>query len=418
MAYSRAIRMRQAFHFLASSCCLFFIGRATAAVYDVRDFGARGDGHSVDTVAVQKAIDACAAANGGVVRFSAGTYLSKPLSLHGNNLTVQLESNAVLQGTPEFADYDDGAEVVGLITANRMTNFSIVGEGVIDGAGQPWWPDVRKAKRDGTREPRRRPKMINIRHCAAVKVAGVTLRNSPSFHLVPTDCEDVWIDSVTIQAPGDSPNTDAIDPSSCRNVRIVNCLLDVGDDNVALKAGHPAPGRAFACEDILVSNCTCLHGHGISIGSETSAGVSNFTVVNCRFDGTVSGIRIKTTREKGGPVEDIHYRNLTMNNVRRPIDIACYYPKVPANDSARPRTATTPSYHGISIDGLRGNCPEIAGLIVGLPESPVRSLQLSNIQLKSATGLLIENAEDVEVKNVHIEAAQGPPLILKNAKVH
>ena len=196
------------------------------------------------------------------------------------------------------------------------------------------WPAVKEAKRAGGSEPRRRPKMVNFHHCQGVTVRDVTLRNSPSFHLMPVDCDDVLIDHVTIKAPGDSPNTDAIDPSACRNVRIINCLIDVGDDNVAIKAGHPVPGRDFCCQDITVSNCVCLHGHGISIGSETSGGVSNLIVVHCSFDGTVSGIRIKSARGKGGQVENVWCSDLTMNNVKHPIDISCYYPKTPANDAA------------------------------------------------------------------------------------
>lgn len=391
------------------------------AMFNVRDYGARGDGQALDSPAIQKAVDACAAAGGGTVQLGAGAYLSKPLYLHGNNLDIHLDPGAILQGTSEFADYQvhtSKAEVAGLINADGLSNVSISGAGVIDGGGAPWWPAVKEAKRNGTREPRRRPKMVNFHRCEGVTIRDVTLRNSPSFHLVPVDCENVLIDHVTIKAPGDSPNTDAIDPSSCRHVHIVNCTLDVGDDNVAVKAGHPVAGRLFCCEDILVSNCACLHGHGISIGSETSGGVSNFVVVHCTFDGTVSGLRIKTTREKGGIVENILYKDLTMKNVLRPIDISCYYPKIPKIDAAQAITALTPFYRDIRIENLEGDGPGSAGLIVGLPESPVRNITLANVHLKTTTGLLIRNAEEVEFKNVKFEVRQGDPVITENAKVH
>jgi polygalacturonase len=390
-----------------------------AAIFNVRDHGASGDGRTLDSPAIQETIDACAKAGGGIIRLAAGTYLSKPLFLRGNNTTLQLDAGAVLEGTQEFADYQNpSGEIAGLLNAEGLTNVSILGTGVIDGAGAPWWPAVKEAKRTGGPEPRRRPKMVNFHHCRGVTLRDVTLRNSPSFHLVPVDCDDVLIDHVTIKAPGDSPNTDAIDPSACRHVRIINCLLDVGDDNVAVKAGHSVPGRDFCCQDIMVSNCVCLHGHGISIGSETSGGVSNFVVVHCSFDGTVSGIRIKSTRGKGGVVEDVLCRDLTMNNVKRPIDIACYYPKIPTNDAAQPMSSRTPAYHGIRIENLTGESPEGAGLIVGLPESPIRGVTLSNVHLKAVTGLLIKNAEDVELKNVKIDVQRGEPVILENAKVH
>jgi len=409
------------FFALASLVLFGNCAEGQGATFNVRDYGTRGDGRTLDSPAIQKTIDACAKAGGGTVRLSPGTYLSKSLFLRGNNITLELDTGAILQSTAEFADYQTrtaSGELIGLINADGLTNVAISGEGVIDGAGAPWWPAVKEAKKTGAPEPRRRPKMVNFHHCQGVTVRDVTLRNSPSFHLVPVDCDDVLIDHVTINAPADSPNTDAIDPSACRNVRILNCVLDVGDDNVAVKAGHPVAGRDFCCQDIIVSNCTCLHGHGISIGSETSGGVTNFTVVHCTFDGTVSGIRIKTTRAKGGRVESILYSDLKMNNVRRPIDIACYYPKIPTDDPAQPITSRTPAYHGIRIENLSGECPESAGLIVGLPESPIRGVTLSNVHLKTATGLLVKNAEDVQLTNVKIEVQKGEPLILENAKLH
>ena len=396
-------------------CCV----TGQAGTFNVRDYGAQGDGRALDSPAIQKTIDACAKAGGGTVRLAPGTYLSKPLFLRGDHTTLQLDAGAVLQGTEEFADYRaSNGKVAGLINAEGLTNVSISGPGIIDGAGAPWWPAVREAKKTGAPEPRRRPKMVNFNRCQGVTVRDVTLQNSPSFHLVPVDCDDVLIDHVTIKAPADSPNTDAIDPSACRNVRILNCVLDVGDDNVAVKAGHPVSGRAFCCQDILVSNCACLHGHGISIGSETSAGVSNFTVVHCTFDGTTSGIRIKSARGKGGRVENVLYSDLAMKNVRYPINITCYYPKVPKDDPAQPITSTTPAYHGIRIENLTGDSPEGAGLIVGLPESPIRGVILSNVHLKAVTGLLVKNAGDVDLKNVKIEVEQGEPVIIENAKVH
>jgi hypothetical protein len=391
---------------------------AETATFNVRDFGAKGDGRMLDTPAIQEAIEACAKAGGGTVLLPAGTYLSKPLFLRGNNLTFRLDSNAVLLGSQGFNDYRTAeGKVAGLINADHLSNVTLCGEGAIDGAGEPWWPAVREAKRNGTAEPRRRPKMVNFSHCQGLTVRDVTLRNSPSFHLVPTDCNDVLIDHVTIKAPGNSPNTDAIDPGPCRNLRIVNCILDVGDDNVAIKAGHPVPGQDFCCEDMIISNCTCLHGHGISIGSETAGGVSNLVVIDCTFDGTVSGIRIKTARGKGGQVENVLYKNLTMNNVTRPIDIACYYPKVPKTDTARAGGAGTPSYHDIRIENLSGTCPQSVGLIVGLPESLVRNVTLTGVHLKTETGLLVKNATGIDFKDVKFDVQQGDPIIAENAQV-
>jgi hypothetical protein len=112
------------------------------------------------------------------------------------------------------------------------------------------------------------------------------------------------------------------------------------------------------------------------------------------------------------------YSDLAMKNVRYPINITCYYPKVPKDDPAQPITSTTPAYHGIRIENLTGDSPEGAGLIVGLPESPIRGVILSNVHLKAVTGLLVKNAGDVDLKNVKIEVEQGEPVIIENAKVH
>lgn len=392
-----------------------------ARVFEVRQFGAKGDGRTLDTVAIQSALDACGRAGGGVVRLTPGDYLSKPLFLRSNT-TLELDRGARLQATDEpadFADPDKPGAVLAFINGRNLTNVALTGQGVIDGAGARWWPPVRAAKRAGRPEPRRRPRLVVLSGCVNVFVRGITLENSPSFHLVPSDCENVVIDGVTIRAPADSPNTDAIDPSACRHVRITRCVLDVGDDNIAIKSGHidPAhPGAAAA--DITVTDCTFLHGHGMSIGSETLGGVRGLSVSHCTFQDTVSGLRIKSDRSRGGVVEDISYRDITMRNVKIPINITAYYPKIPKEDSAQPLTARTPVYRDIRIVNLTATGPAGAGFIVGLPESPVTDVVLENVRISAATGLTVRNARGIRFINAKIQAAKGPPVILeRNAEV-
>jgi polygalacturonase len=259
--------------------------------------------------------------------------------------------------------------------------------------------------------------MVVLSHCQGVRIQGVTLANSPSFHLVPTECEDVLIDGVTVKAPEDSPNTDAIDPSACRTVRIIKCVLDVGDDNVALKSGHAVPGRTAACEDITVTDCTFLHGHGMSVGSETTGGVRRLKVQHCTFQDTVSGLRIKSARGRGGLVEDISYSDITMKDVKFPINICSYYPKTPKEDEGQPLTSQTPIFRRIRISNLTATSPSSAGLIIGLPEQPLTELVLENVHLSAPVGLTIRNAKSVELRQVTIEVQKGEPLMLKSAEV-
>ncbi|HVM50634.1 MAG TPA: glycosyl hydrolase family 28 protein, partial [Candidatus Acidoferrum sp.] len=254
--------------------------------------------------------------------------------------------------------------------------------------------------------------------CTNLKVTGITLQNSPKFHLVPEDCENVLIEHITILAPAGAANTDAIDPSVCRHVRIRHCFIDVGDDNVAIKSGRKLPGRDCACEDITVTDCTFKHGHGMSIGSETAGGVRNLTVRHCSFEDTDNGIRIKTARGKGGLVENLLYEDLTMKDVAGAITITTYYPKIPAEDAAQPVTAGTPLYRNIRIKNLKAASTKEAGVIVGLPESHVRDVVLENVRITAATtGLLIRNADAVHLKKVRVSAEKGPSFVVQNSQV-
>jgi polygalacturonase len=421
-----AVALRSSAQLCVSAIFILLISQANgqsvtgaAKIFNVRDYGAVGDGKTLDTASIQKALDECGNAGRGTVVFPAGNYLSKPIFLR-SHLILQLEKDAILKATDEPADFADPKEekgVMAFVNGKNLTNIFIDGKGTIDGSGERWWPPVKEAKKTGQPEPRRRPRMIILSKCKGVRVQGVTLQNSPSFHLVPTDCEDVVIDSVTIRAPDDSPNTDAIDPSACKNVLIAKCILDVGDDNVALKSGHSVPGRSAACEDITVTDCTFLHGHGMSIGSETVGGVRNLTVRNCTFKDTVSGLRIKSYRGRGGLVENITYKDIQMWDVKIPIDISSYYPKIPKEDTAQPVTPETPIYRNIRIANLTATSPQSAGFIVGLPECVVSNVTLENVHISAPAGLTVRNAKEIRLKNVKVEVGKGETFLLENASV-
>jgi polygalacturonase len=235
---------------------------------------------------------------------------------------------------------------------------------------------------------------------------------------VPVECDGVKISGVTILAPERSPNTDGIDPSMCRRVTITGCTIDCGDDNVAIKAFEKAKGREFACEDITVTDCTFKHGHGISIGSETAGGIHNVRVKNCTFEDTDNGIRIKSNRTRGGRVENVVFEDLKMMNVRGAISFSCYYPKAPAKDVAKPVTGKTPRYSGIVIRNLTATSTREAGIIAGLPESPIEGVTLENVSIEAAkTGLEIRNARHVKLRDTKIKPRKGEPYIVLNSEV-
>jgi polygalacturonase len=400
-------------------------------VFDVRQFGAQGDGKTLDTAAIQKALDECGQAGGGTVRFTAGTYLSKPLTVR-TKTTMSLEAGVTLLASTNQADFmkvpgdwlkaKSGGDFIPFIGGTDLKDVTITGKGTIDGNGAVWWDEAEKARRKVSGFTLPRPNLVVFNRCKNVRLAGIRLVNAPKFHYVPADCEDVTVEEVTILAPVGAANTDGIDPSNCRNVTITRCTIDTGDDNIAIKSGKKVAGREFGCENITVTDCVFLHGHGMSIGSETVGGVRNLVVKNCRFDGTENGIRIKSRRGKGGVVQDVSYSDITMTNVHPAISIACYYQdssqaKYPKGDPAQPVTDTTPLIRNIRISNVTATSTRDAGLIVGLPESVVSNVVLENVHITAETGLTMANANGIKFKNVEISVKKGPPFTTDNAQV-
>jgi len=404
-----------------------------AATFNVRDFGATGDGTTFDTKAIQKALDACKEA-GGTVEFPAGTYLSQPLTLRSKT-TVQLDAGAILQASTNQMDFmktpgdwlkvKGGGDFIPLLSGKDLTDVTFTGSGTIDGGGSAWWPEAEKARQIKSGYTLPRPNLIVIERSKNLRFENITLQNSPKFHLVPADCEDVVVTNVTILAPERAANTDAIDPSG-RRMLITHCKIDVGDDNIAIKAGKKVPGHEFQSEDITVTDCTFLHGHGMSIGSETAGGVRNVTVKNCTFENTENGIRIKSDTRRGGVVENIICDGITMKNVNPAITLTCTYQGTSAGDAKQPSDGQTnaapaagniPIYRNIHISNLAATCPKAAGLILGLPQSCISNVVLENVKITAAKSFFIANAKGVQLKNVSVTVASGEPFKLDNAEV-
>ena len=386
-----------------------------------RAYGAKGDGVSKDTTAIQAAIDACELQGGGTVRLIAGTYLSAPIVLK-SNITLQLDKGATLLGSADHGDYPPLTmfhlpDLQPLVSAANSTNVAITGEGVIDGNGESWWQEAREIKDHGilgTGHPR--PKLIIFDHCKHVHVEGVTIQNSPMWQLVPYYSDDVVIRNIKVLAPAHSPNTDAIDPFSSSNVVIDHVYADVGDDDIAIKSGPiNSPGPDDPSRDITITDCTFLHGHGLSIGSEIAGGARNIRAERIHFEGTDNGIRVKANRDRGNDVGLLFFRDIEMKDVKNALIISEYYPKIlpPDTEAAQPITRLTPHFHDITIENLTATGSTSAGAIVGLPESPILGVVLRNVKISTKTGLTIAYA-DVTGEGVTVQAETGE-AILKQA---
>ncbi|HEY1718623.1 MAG TPA: glycoside hydrolase family 28 protein [Verrucomicrobiae bacterium] len=419
----------------AMTCCATESSTPAAKIFNVREFGAKGDGMNFDTAAIQAALDACTN-SGGTVEFPKGIYLSKPLTLHSKT-TVKLDAGATLQASTNQVDFmkipgdwlkaKGNGDFVPFIGGRNLTDVTFTGGGVIDGSGSAWWGEAEKARQIKSGYTLPRPNLIEIEKSKNLRLENITLQNSPKFHFVPADCEDVVVSNVTILAPEHAANTDAIDPSG-RRMLFTKCKIDVGDDNIAIKAGKKIPSHEFESEDITVTDCVFLHGHGMSIGSETVGGVRNVIVKNCTFENTENGIRIKSDVRRGGIVENISYSDITMSNVAPAITFTSYYANDSSKDAARsaatgenaapPAGEKIPIYRNIRISNLTATCQKSAGVILGLPENCISNVVFENVQISAPKGMTIRNAKGIQFKNSKIMAAGGAAVILENAEVN
>jgi polygalacturonase len=391
-----------------------------ARIVDIRQFGARGDGKTVNTEAIQKALDECGQAGGGVVRIPAGTYLSKPIFLR-DHTTLQLDALAILKATDEpsdFADPEMPGSLLAFVNGKNLVNITIAGPGRIDGAGIRWWvtAELMSRQKPGYNHPR--PRIITLTNCKHLRVCDLTLQNSPGFHLNPVECDDVLVTNVTVRSASDAPNSDGIVLGCCKDVLVTRCLTDLGGDNISIKSPRAVPNRAVASQDITVSNCTFLRGHGMAIGSDTIGGVSNVTVWDCTFNGTQNGLFLKSQRGRGGLVEHIRYGDITMRDVDLAVTFTSYYLTNSENDTAQALRSTTPVFRDIQISNLTASCQSTAGIILGLPESPISEVVLESVRISAITnGFTIRNARGVQLRNTQVTLSQGQPFILSNAEV-
>ncbi len=401
--------------------------------FDITRYGAVGDGKTMATAAIQKAIDSCAQSGGGKVVIPAGRFLTNALFLK-SNVHVEVVSGGTLAFTTDIASVSgiqgrwegiDRTVYASLFNGQSLENVSITGRGTLDGQGDPWWEAYRtvremrrKAGMGDEREPENppgsplkwgRPRMINLYDCKNILVSGLHIQNSPSWNIHPVRCENMNIDGVTITAPADSPNTDGIDPDSCKNVRISNCYISVGDDCIIIKSGYRYREDGIPCEDITVTNCVFGAGHcGVGIGSETSGGVRNVVVSNCVCDGTIRGLRIKTARTRGNVVENFRASNVVMRNVDEGVTVTMFYTGGDRH-KAEPVDKFTPTFRNIHFSDISVSDSKQAILIEGLAEMPIREISIGNFNGDNAEiGLTCVNASGVSLSNIRLSSRKGP----------
>ncbi len=422
---------------------------AHAKRINMAEYGAKGDGKTINTAIIKKAIDEMAANGGGTISFTQGTYLTGPIVLK-SNITLEIDAGATIKFSDDFSEYTPFVEMryegvvmksfCPMIYAYEQENISIKGEGTIDGNGKKWWygtfsiegahKDERfrqelqgyqdlwsKENPNFTIEEQSdwkrtlakrffRPPLMQPYKCKGFKVEGVKIINSPFWTINPEFCENVVIDGITIDNP-DAPNTDGINPSSCKNVVISNSIITVGDDCITLKSGRDLQGRQYAtpCENITITNCVMRAGHGgVVIGSEMSGDVRKVSISNCIFDGTDRGIRLKSTRGRGGIVEEIRVSNIVMKDIKKEaITINLFYSNVPQEVFSD----RTPIFRDIHITGLTGNNVNMACTILGIEESPISNISLSDINIEAETGIQIDKAKDITLTNIKIGTKLG-----------
>ncbi|MCX8660358.1 glycoside hydrolase family 28 protein [Gilliamella sp. B2772] len=416
---------------------------------NVRDYGAEATGIWYDTKAFQTAINDCAQNGGGKVIVPAGYYLSEPLFLK-SNIEFHLEKGAVVQASAEESAYHPSEEQkkwsssaeslpltkqwIGFISIAEEKNIAITGEGIIDGQGSTLLEKYRAETRQaGKKGPTNRPRLLLFKNANNILVEGVTIQNSPSFHIVFKNVEDITINKTTISAPAWWQNTDAIDPMDSRRVSITKNTISVGDDHVAIKSTVNNLSH-----DFYIADNNFMLGRGLSIGSETYGGVSNLLAENNTFTDAMYGIRIKSPRGKGGEVKDIEYNNTTMVNVKTPIVLSAYYKGGPTTKDAKIKALQegefaggfmlgdqiypadteqpkehkqTPYFNNISFNNLtvKGKS-NYAGFIIGTPEKPFDNIRFSNINIEAENGFKIRNAS-VEFSHTKINVEKGSDII-------
>ena len=438
---------------------------------NLKDFGAVGDGITLNTEAFAKAIDALVQKGGGKLVVPQGVWHTGPIELK-SHINLHLNAGAVILFAADETLYPlidtsfeglDTRRCQSPLSANGATDIAITGKGVIDGNGQYWRPvkkgkvtenhwkellaipgsqemkpgywvpsagyakgeqganmNVPNAKTDAEWNAIKRfvrPVMVSLVKCKNVHLKGVIFQNSPAWNLHPLMCENVIVEDVLVRNPSFAQNGDALDLESCKNALIINSRFDAGDDGICIKSGKDADGRrrGIPCENVVVKGCTVFAGHGgFVVGSEMSGGVKNILVDQCQFLGTDVGLRFKSTRGRGGIVENIYIKNISMTDIKTDaITFNMYYGGKsvaemladgdnPDNVTKMPVTEETPIFRNIDIKNIVCNGAGRAMEFNGLPEMPIDGISLKDITILAKKDAVFTNCQNIKKKNVII----------------
>ncbi len=429
-----------------------FTTRHESVLLDVTAFGAKKDGKTSDTAAIQAAI--CACPKDGTVYLPKGTYYTTPVFLK-SHMTLWLDKDAVLLGdtdrnhypvlpgmvrtTDEKDEYNIASwegnpldSFASLITAIDCEDVDIIGEGTLDGNAQngDWWVNP-KVKRGAWR-----PNTVFFARCNRVRMQSVTVKNSPCWTIHPYYSENLSFLNLYIHNPSDSPNTDGLDPESCKNVLVLGITISVGDDCMAIKSGkyYMSLMHHKVTENIIIRNCKFERGHGsVTVGSEAAGGVKGIRVSQCVFDGTDRGLRIKTRRGRGerSVLDDILFENIKMDGVHMPFTVNMFYFCDPdghsdyvQNQAPAPVDEMTPVIG--SITGKNIECKGVSACMLcafGLPERPIEKLTFENISAEflpeservPERPVMMDNFDEMSGRSVF--AKNVKELVLKNVSI-
>ncbi|MDC0612454.1 glycosyl hydrolase family 28 protein [Vibrio sp.] len=405
-----------------------------------QNYNAVPDGKTVITKQLQKTIDVCSRNGGGIVSLDKGVWLSGPISLK-DNVTLHLAEGSVLLATNINNDFkrafigSEAQEGEAFILANNVSNVSITGTGTVNGSGKEiWWPEalgvrnIVKVQGDTDYFLQRypgiplangvpRPWLIEFNNVTNGHIGGILATNSPMWNIVLRNSQNITFNGTRVRNPEYSPNSDGIDVVASQHISMKNLDISTGDDNVAIKSGLAnVPLIARASSDIEIFDSVMHEGHGISVGSETANGIGSIYIHDVKFNKTLNGFRVKSARDRGAQIGPIKVENLKMVDVHTPILFTeSYTGQSGASDEPLPTiepvavTKTTPFIHDVAITNLTADNASIAGVFSGLPESPLKNIQLNNIHISSKLGIKTAYAE-IAAKNIDVTTEVGKAI--------